>query len=60
MAIVPSVTVRHELKSGVLVRLSLPELTMPRRTVMIYRDQGYISDAAREFIRIVRASNWTT
>ena len=31
---------------------------MPRRTLMIYREQGYLSDSARELIKIVRAFNW--
>ena len=31
---------------------------MPRRTLMIYRDQGYMSESARELISIVRAFNW--
>jgi hypothetical protein len=26
---------------------------------MIYRDQGYVSEAARELIAIVRDFNWT-
>ena len=34
------------------------ELAMPRRTLMIYREQGYLSDSARELIKIVRAFNW--
>jgi len=55
---VPGVTVREELKTGTLVRLPLRELAMPRRTLMIYRDQGYMSEAARELIGIVRAFNW--
>ena len=58
LAIVPGVTVREELKNGTLVRLPLKELAMPRRTLMIYRDQGYMSEAARELIGIVRAFNW--
>ena len=58
MAIVPGVTVREELRNGTLVRLPLRELAMPRRTLMIYRDQGYMSESARELIGIVRAFNW--
>ena len=58
MAIVPGVTVRQELRDGRLVRLPLRELAMPRRTLMIYREQGYLSDCARELIKIVRAFNW--
>jgi DNA-binding transcriptional LysR family regulator len=58
LAIVPGVTVREELKTGTLIRLPLGELAMPRRTLMIYRDQGYMSESARELINIVRAFNW--
>jgi DNA-binding transcriptional LysR family regulator len=58
LAIVPGVTVREELRNGSLVRLDLRELAMPRRTLMIYRDAGYMSEAARELIGIVRAFNW--
>jgi DNA-binding transcriptional LysR family regulator len=58
LAIVPGVTVREELKAGTLIRLPLGELAMPRRTLMIYRDQGYMSESARELISIVRAFNW--
>ena len=58
MAIVPGVTVRQELLDGKLVRLPLRELSIPRRTLMVYREQGYLSDSARELIKIVRAFNW--
>lgn len=58
LAIVPGVTVRQELAEGTLVRLPLRELAIPRRTLMIYRDQGYVSDSARELIKVVRAFNW--
>jgi DNA-binding transcriptional LysR family regulator len=58
IAIVPGVAVRRELQDGTLVRIPLRELSMPRRTLMIYREQGYLSDSARELISIVRAFNW--
>ena len=58
LAIVPGITVRHELKNGTLVRIPLRELAMPRKVLMIYREQGYLSEPARELIRIVRAFNW--
>jgi DNA-binding transcriptional LysR family regulator len=58
IAIVPGVTVRQELREGTLVRIPLRELSMPRRTLMIYREQGYLSDCARELIKIVRQFNW--
>lgn len=58
LAIVPGVTVRQELDNGTLVRVPVRELSVPRRTLMIYREQGYVSDSARELIKIVRAFNW--
>jgi DNA-binding transcriptional LysR family regulator len=58
LAFVPGVTVRQELRDGTLVRVPLRELAVPRRTLMIYREQGYVSDTARELIKIVRAFNW--
>ncbi|HWK10683.1 MAG TPA: LysR family transcriptional regulator substrate-binding protein, partial [Vicinamibacterales bacterium] len=58
LAIVPGITVRQELRDGTLVRVPLRELSIPRRTLMIYREQGYLSNPARELIKIVRAFNW--
>jgi DNA-binding transcriptional LysR family regulator len=58
LAFVPGITVRRELRDGTLVRLPLRDLAVPRRTLMICRDQGYVSDTARELIKIVRAFNW--
>jgi DNA-binding transcriptional LysR family regulator len=58
LAIVPGVTVRQELRDGTLVRIPLRELSIPRRTLMVYREQGYLSDAARELIKLVRNFNW--
>jgi DNA-binding transcriptional LysR family regulator len=58
LAIVPGVTVRQELRDGTLVKIPLRELAAPRRTLMLYPEQGYVSDSARELIRIVRAFNW--
>jgi DNA-binding transcriptional LysR family regulator len=58
LAIVPAITVREELADGSLVRIPLRELSMPRRTLMIYREQGYVAHPARELISLVRAFNW--
>jgi len=58
LAIVPGITVRQELADGTLVRVPVRELSMPRRTMMVYRDQGYVSDSASELIKIVRSFNW--
>jgi DNA-binding transcriptional LysR family regulator len=58
IAIVPRITVAQELRDGTLVRIPVRELIMPRRTLMIYREQGYLSESARELIKIVRNFNW--
>ena len=58
IAIVPGITVRQELRDGTLVRVPLKELTMPRRTLMIYREDGYLSKPAAELIKLVRNFNW--
>jgi DNA-binding transcriptional LysR family regulator len=58
LAIVPRVTVSDELKEGKLAQVHVAELQIPRRTLMIYREQGYLSEPARELIKIVRGFNW--
>ena len=58
IAIVPGVTVKQELRDGTLVRVPLRELAMPRRTLMIYREDGYLSKPAAELIKLVRNFNW--
>ena len=58
VAIVPGVTVQREIENGTLVRIGLEELSMPRRTLMIYREDGYLSHAASELIKVVRNFHW--
>jgi DNA-binding transcriptional LysR family regulator len=58
LAIVPRVTVRREVGAGGLVEVAVPEIHIPRRTFMIYREHGQHSDAARELIDTVRSFNW--
>lgn len=58
LAIVPRITVQQELRDGLLVEIPVQELRVPRRTLMIHRDQGYLSDSAKEMIRIVRHFNF--
>ena len=60
LAIVPRITVVQELRDGTLARIRVPDLNIPRRTLMIYREHGYLSDSARELIKIVRSFNWDT
>jgi DNA-binding transcriptional LysR family regulator len=60
IAVVPLITVQRELDEGTLVRIRVPELNIPRRTLMIYRDRGYLSDSARELIKIVHSFNWNS
>jgi DNA-binding transcriptional LysR family regulator len=58
LAIVPRITVDEELREGRLVQIHIPELQIPRRTLMIYRDHGYLSEPARQLIALVRGFNW--
>ena len=58
IAIVPRVTVAQELRDRTLVEVPVSELQMRRRTLMIYREQGPLSDAAHELIKLVRSFNW--
>jgi DNA-binding transcriptional LysR family regulator len=58
LTIVPGVTVREELRDGQLARLRIPELEIPRRTLMIYREQGYLSEPANELIKLMRSFHW--
>jgi DNA-binding transcriptional LysR family regulator len=58
IAIVPRITVAQELRDGTLSRIPVPDLIMPRRTLMIYREQGYLSESALELIKMVRNFNW--
>jgi len=58
LAIVPKITVHDELREGRLVQIHVPELNIPRRTLMIYREQGYLSEPARQLINLVRGFSW--
>jgi DNA-binding transcriptional LysR family regulator len=58
LAIVPAITVRAELRDGHLARLRIPELEIPRRTLMIYKEQGYLPEAANELIKLMRSFRW--
>jgi DNA-binding transcriptional LysR family regulator len=58
LAIVPKITVEHELHTGRLAWIRVPELNISRRTLMIYQEHGYLSDVARELIKIVQSFNW--
>jgi len=58
LALVPRITVLHELSAGTLVGLPLEELDMPRRIFMVYRNSGYVSDSAQQFIDVMGASRW--
>ena len=58
VAIVPRITVAQELRDRVLVQIPVAELNMPRRTLMICREHGYLSDSARELVKVVRSFNW--
>jgi DNA-binding transcriptional LysR family regulator len=58
LGIVPLVTVREDLRAGTLARIGMPPLEIPRRTLMIHREQGYLSECASELIKMLQTFNW--
>ncbi|MDE3154096.1 MAG: LysR family transcriptional regulator [Acidobacteriota bacterium] len=58
LAIVPSITVAQELRDRTLAAIPVRELNLRRRTLMIYRDQGFLSEPARELVKIVSGFDW--
>ena len=58
VAVVPRITVTQELETGALVEIPVDGLDMPRRTLMIFRAHGYMSDSAQRFVEIARAFDW--
>ena len=59
LAIVPRATVRQELADGALVRIPVEGVDFVRRTFMLFRAEGYVSDAAQPFIDLVKQFDWT-
>ena len=53
-----SITVTQELAAGVLVKIPVEGLDMPRRTLMVFRAHGYLSDSAQRFVEIASAFDW--
>ena len=54
----PRLTVLQELTAGSLVGIPLEGLNLPRRIFMVYRNRGYISDSAQQFIDVMGQFNW--
>ena len=54
VALVPHLTVVHELQRGELVRVTVDELEMKRVLRLVHRRQATLSYAARAFLRTVR------
>jgi DNA-binding transcriptional LysR family regulator len=58
LAFVPKISVLNELAQGSLVDVPLEGLNMPRRIFMVYRNRGYVSDSAQQFIDVMGQFNW--
>lgn len=58
LAIVPRISVIQELAAGVLVGIPVEGLDMPRRTLMVFRDHGYLSASGRQFVDVVQRFDW--
>ena len=54
LAIVPGICVEQELDAGTLTRIPFPELDVPRKTLMIFRDQSYRSESSRRFVEVMQ------
>lgn len=55
VALVPHISVAHELQAGELVSVPVPELEMKRVLRLVHRRQGTLSYAATAFLKTVRA-----
>jgi DNA-binding transcriptional LysR family regulator len=55
VALVPKLTVEHELETGSLVAVQVPELQVERKLRLVHRKQAALSHAAKEFLRVVQA-----
>jgi DNA-binding transcriptional LysR family regulator len=55
IALIPHLTVAHELKAGDLVRIPSEELEMRRLLRLVYRRQGTLSHVALAFLGTVKA-----
>ena len=58
LGLVPLVTVREDLRAGTLARIAMPPFEIPRRTLMIHREQGYLSECASELIKMLQTFAW--
>ena len=54
LAIIPGICAMHELRAGTLARLQLHDWNLERETFMIFRNQGYLSESSRQFIRMMK------
>jgi DNA-binding transcriptional LysR family regulator len=54
LAIVPGICVEQDLDAGTLTRIPFPELDVPRKTLMIFRDQSYRSESSRRFVEVMQ------
>jgi DNA-binding transcriptional LysR family regulator len=58
LAFVPRITVQQEIADGTLVSIPVQELDMKRKTFMVFRKSGYVSDAAQQFIDVISQFRW--
>jgi len=54
VALVPHLTIAHELEAGELVRVTVDELEFKRVLRLVHRRQAALSYAAQAFLRTVR------
>ncbi|MFB3814695.1 MAG: LysR family transcriptional regulator [Terriglobales bacterium] len=55
VALLPGICVQEEVARGQLVRISIPELRMERKTRLVYRKTSALSHAAAAFLQVAEA-----
>jgi DNA-binding transcriptional LysR family regulator len=55
VALVPGLTVQHELARGELVQVQVPELKIERQLLLAHRKNGTLSHAALAFLKAVKS-----
>jgi DNA-binding transcriptional LysR family regulator len=59
LAMLPRLSVLPQLQEGSLVHVPVQGFDIQRRTLAVFRDRRYMSDASRELLTTIRRFDWT-
>jgi DNA-binding transcriptional LysR family regulator len=59
LAMLPRLSVLPQLQDGSLVHVPVQGFDIQRRTLAVFRDRRYMSDASRELLTTIRRFDWT-